>query len=212
MTRVIGIAGGSGSGKSFLARALAEELIEAVILPADAYYHDQSHLSYDPSRPINFDHPRAIDTPLLLKHLHTLLRGQSVEIPRYEFRTHRRRRGPRLEPAPWIILEGLFVLHEHRLRPHLTLKIYVDTPGELRVLRRIQRDTQQRHISLRETCRLLETFVLPMHERFVEPSRAHADLVWRQSLSHTPVRPMLRKILRHPYLAARSSSHRNNRV
>lgn len=180
MAVVVGIAGGSGSGKSTLAGRIVErfEPGTAVRLPHDAYYHDLSHLAPPERASRNFDHPDALDTPLLLSHLDALLRGEAVTPPRYDFRTHTRHDPvTTLHPASVVVVDGVMVLAVPEVRRILDLGVFVHTdPGE-RLARRLSRDVDERGRSRKSVLAQWEASVLPMHERFVEPSRAHAELV-----------------------------------
>ncbi len=180
---VVGIAGGSASGKSSLASHLAETLGPAhcAVLAQDRYYRDHPRLSPTESCQLDYDHPNAIESALLLNHLQLLRQGREVEVPNYDYATHRRApHVTRLKPTPILIIEGLFVLADARLRRALDLKIFVHTASDLRLLRRIKRDTTERGQSLAEVLERYETRVRPGHERHVAPSRRHADLIWDQ--------------------------------
>jgi uridine kinase len=175
---VVGIAGGTGSGKSWLAHFLKAALgAGAALISQDWYYRDQSGAA-DAGR-LNFDHPRAFETGLLAAHLDKLRRGHPAQTPRYDFATHARAaRAVALEPAPVLILEGLFVLHQKSIFNRLDDSVFVDVPADVRLMRRIRRDLAERSIPVDETLRLYETFARPMHERFVQPSAANAGRVW----------------------------------
>ena len=178
--RLIGIAGGSGSGKTWLADRLSRVFKNrAVLISQDWYYRDQAGLSRAAELKLNFDHPRAFDTPLLLKQLLELKAGRGVRTPRYEYGSHRQLdKTVPVASAPLILIEGIFILHEPRIRRLLDLSVFVDMPADIRLLRRIRRDTGGRGIPVEETLRLYERFVRPMHERYVQPSAAHATDVW----------------------------------
>ena len=178
---VIAIAGGSGSGKSWLATHLQEKLgRRATLLAQDWYYRDRTGVDPAAARKLNFDHPRAIEQKLFLQHLETLRRGQPVARPLYNYATHIRSAETQPVPAaPVVIVEGLFLLHDARLAERFDDSIFVDVPADVRLARRIRRDAAQRAIDLGETLRLYETFVRPMHERFIQPSAARARKVWR---------------------------------
>jgi uridine kinase len=178
---ILGIAGGTGSGKSWLASFVQRELgSRAMIISQDWYYKDQTALAASARQALNFDHPRAFDLPRLLAHLEALRRGEPVEAPQYDYVTHARvPQTCRLEPAPLIVLEGILVLHHAAIRRRLDHSIFVETPADVRLMRRIRRDAAERSIPVAETLRLYETFARPMHERFVQPSAAHAEHVWR---------------------------------
>jgi uridine kinase len=178
---VIAIAGGSGSGKSWLATHLQQKLgSRATLLAQDWYYRDRTGVDPQAARKLNFDHPRAIEQKLFLEHLETLRRGQPVARPLYNYATHIRSVETQSVPAaPVVIVEGLFLLHDARLAERFDDSIFVDVPADVRLARRIRRDAAQRAIDLGETLRLYETFVRPMHERFIQPSAARARKVWR---------------------------------
>lgn len=178
----VGIGGGSGSGKTWLATYLQSHLgAKCVVVSQDWYYRDNSRLTIEQSRKLNFDHPRAIETPLLESQLKHLLQGRPIRAPRYDYATHARLKRTRLvEPAPIVILEGLLVLHEKRLREHMDYSVYVDVPDDVRLVRRLHRDVEERRVDLKETLRIYDHCVRPMHRRFIEPSSAHATWVWRQ--------------------------------
>jgi uridine kinase len=178
-TRIVGIAGGTGSGKSWLAHFLMEELgARAALISQDWYYKDQSAAANPDT--LNFDHPRAFETRLLVGHLDALRRGRPVQTPRYDFATHSRSANAvPLQPAPVVIIEGLFVLHQKAILKRLDDSVFVDVPADVRLKRRLSRDAAERSIPAQETLRLYETFARPMHERFVQPSAALARHVWR---------------------------------
>ena len=180
---VVGLAGGTASGKTWLARHLAEKLgpRRCVVIPHDHYYRDHPELSAAQRRVLDFDRPAAFETSLLLRHLRELRAGRPVAVPRYRFDISRRAaETDTVSPAPIILVEGLFVLADPRLRRALDLKIFVHTPADVRLLRRIRRDTTERRHPLPEVLERYETHARPGHERYVEPSRIHADLVWDQ--------------------------------
>ena len=180
MAYVVGVAGGTGSGKSTVAASIVAALPadRVTILQHDNYYRDRPDLDYEGRARLNFDHPDSLETELLIEHLATLTRGEAVDMPIYDFASHRRsEESRRIEPRRVVIVEGILVFVERRLREHLDLKLFVDTPADIRVFRRIRRDLEQRgrdFASVRE--QYYET-VRPMHLQFVEPSKAYADLI-----------------------------------
>jgi uridine kinase len=184
--RIVGIAGGTGSGKTWLAHFLKAELGPgATLISQDWYYKDQSAAGRAKCATLNFDHPRAIETSLLVGHLDQLRQGRPVQTPRYDFATHTRiPRAISLDPAPVLIVEGLFVLHQKSIFNRLDHSVFVDVPADVRLMRRLRRDVAERSIPAQETLRLYETFARPMHERFVEPSAAWARHVWRPLCEH----------------------------
>lgn len=178
----VSLCGGSGSGKSRLARYLKESLgDDAVVFCQDWYYRDHSHRAPEDCADINFDHPDAIETPLMLRQLDALLAGRGIRAPSYDYASHTRAGKPRLvRPARVVIVEGLFVLHEPRVHERMDLSVFIDVPADERLLRRVRRDCAERRVDLEETLRLYERFVRPMHERFVQPAAARATWRWRQ--------------------------------
>lgn len=179
----LGIGGGSGSGKSWLAQYISDKLgpERVVVVCQDWYYRHNGHLSHEESLKLNFDHPKAIEMPLFAAQLDELHQGRAVEAPVYDYATHSRlKETRRVEPAPLIIIEGLLVLHEKKLRELMDCSVFIEVPADIRLARRIRRDTVHRRVDLEETLRLYEHCVRPMHERFIEPSREHATWVWRQ--------------------------------
>lgn len=177
---VIGLAGGSGSGKT----TVLEHIVQSVgtnpiaILEHDAYYHDLSHLSPEERAQFNFDHPDALETALMREHLDCLLEGKAIEKPVYDFRTHTRRESTEVvEPRPVIIIEGILVLAEATLKERMDIKIYVDAADDIRLMRRIRRDMDERGRSIEGILRQYENTVRPMHLEFVEPSKRSADII-----------------------------------
>lgn len=178
----LGIAGGSGSGKSWLAGFLKGKLGARVITVCqDWYYKDNGHLSDAEAKKLNVDHPNAIESTLMRAQVADLVAGEAIDAPRYDYATHARlKQRVHVEPADFIIIDGLLVLHEKRLRELMDFSVFIDVPDDIRLIRRIRRDTVQRRIDLDETLRLYEHCVRPMHAKFIQPSSAHATWVWRQ--------------------------------
>jgi len=177
---IIGIAGGSGSGKTTIAEAMVQDIgpSAAELILHDSYYRDLSHLTPEQRAQVNYDHPDSLETELLVEHLRALLRGEPINKPLYDFTVHNRRpETERIEPKPVILVEGLMVLADRALRDLMDLKIYVDTDPDLRVMRRLERDIRDRGRTMESVFEQYLGTVRPMHLRFVEPSRAHADLV-----------------------------------
>ncbi|MDI1475306.1 uridine kinase [Polyangium sp. y55x31] len=177
---MIGVAGGSGSGKTTVARRIAEALPPAgvTILEHDAYYRDRGDISYEERCGLNFDHPESLETELLVEHLAALRRGESIDVPRYDFKTHRR--APdwrRVAPTPVVIVEGILVFVEAKLREQLDIKIYVDTDADIRAFRRIRRDIEHRGRTFESVREQYYRTVRPMHLMFVEPSKRWADVI-----------------------------------
>ena len=178
-TFIIGIAGGTASGKSTFTRRLKERFKRsAVVLHHDDYYRDQTEIDPEERKKINYDHPDALDTELLLSHLAMLREGKAIDCPVYDFtRNNRSAKTIRIEPAPLVILEGILVLSDPALREMMDLKIFVDADADDRLARRILRDVRDRKRDLRGIIRQYQNTVKPMHNQYVEPARQEADIV-----------------------------------
>jgi uridine kinase len=177
---LIGIAGGTGSGKTSFAVAIMEAVgsSDAVLLSQDAYYYDHRELSLEERSKINYDHPRAFDADLLLQHLGDLKSGRPVPRLTYDYTTHSRKEtGGLVEAKRVIIIEGILVLDDERLRRLLDIKLYIDTDADVRVLRRLRRDILERGRDLKMVTKQYLESVRPMHLEFVEPSKRYADLI-----------------------------------
>ena len=177
---IIGVAGGSGSGKTTIALAVLDRIGDehAVLIQHDSYYRDQGHLPPEARAKINYDHPDSLETELLADHLRMLRGGEQVEQPVYDFATHTRlQETVVVVPKALVILEGILVLAEPELRELMDLKIYVDTDADVRVMRRLQRDISERGRTVESVLEQYEATVRPMHLAFVESSRRYADLV-----------------------------------
>lgn len=177
---IIGIAGGSGSGKSTVARRVAESLRNASIafLDMDAYYRDMAHLSLEERRDLNWDHPEAFDTELLVQQLERLASGHAIDKPLYDFVTHSRRQEClRITPADVIVIDGILLFVDARVRQLCDVKVYVDTDADIRLIRRIRRDMNKRGRPLDEILEQYRSTVRPMHLEFVEPSKRYADVI-----------------------------------
>lgn len=180
MPVVIGIAGGSGSGKTTVQRRIIEAFgrDQIALLDHDSYYVDLSHLPAEERTRFNFDHPDALETELMVRHLDRLLAGESIEKPTYDFTTHSRRTETEtVYPHPVVIVEGILVLGEPALRERMDIKIYVDTPDDVRLIRRIQRDLHERGRDIESVIQQYNRTVRPMHLEFVEPSKRTADVI-----------------------------------
>lgn len=176
----IGIAGGSGSGKTTIARALGTHYGQdrLVVVELDSYYRDRKGLSPEGRARINYDHPEAFDEALLLEQMQALGAGQGVDQPLYDYSTHSRRTETlRVEPAPVIVLEGILVFAMEMVLPLLDLKLFVDTDADVRILRRLRRDVAERGRTVDSVIDQYKNTVRPMHSRFIEPTRVHADLI-----------------------------------
>jgi uridine kinase len=176
----IGIAGGTGSGKSTIAQNIAAALPPGRVatIDHDSYYRDRSDLDFEARTALNFDHPDALETELLVAHLRALRAGHAALVPSYDFVRHARRAETRrVEPTPVIIVEGILVFVEPALRAELDIKIFVDTDADIRVFRRIRRDIEQRGRTFQAVRDQYYRTVRPMHLQFVEPSKRWADLI-----------------------------------
>ena len=177
---VIGVAGGTGSGKTTVAEKILHRVgaEHVAYIPHDAYYRELGHLPPDERAKVNFDHPDSLETSLLIEHLRALRAGQVVEIPIYDFTKHMRTEETRrVEPAPVILVEGILIFVEPKLRALLDVKLYVDTNADVRFIRRLQRDIQERGRSVESVCKQYLSTVRPMHQEFVEPSKRYADVI-----------------------------------
>lgn len=175
---VIGIAGGTGSGKTTIARKILESLDNAILIEQDCYYRDLSHKTVEERALHNFDHPDSIDFDLLCQNVSALKCGQSIHKPIYSFKTHSRETGfVYVAPAEVIIVEGILIFNHEKLREQFDLKIYVETNDDVRVLRRLERDIQERGRDVISVKHQYLTTVKPMHNQFVEPSKKFADLI-----------------------------------
>ena len=176
----IGIAGGTGSGKTTVAHNVVEglPLDSVVIIEHDDYYRDRSDLTLEERARLNYDHPDALDNALLLEHLMELRAGRPVELPVYDYATHTRRpERRRVEPRPVVILEGILVFVDPSIRALLDIKIFVDTDADIRIMRRIRRDMETRGRDFASVRKQYYETVRPMHLQFVEPSKRWADLI-----------------------------------
>lgn len=177
---IIGVAGGSGSGKTYFARALHERLgkKQSAIIYQDNYYIDQSAKFDHDGGSVNFDHPSSLDFDLLAEHLSQLKSGKSIEIPTYDFVTHSRQKETIPQaPQPVILVDGILLLSQPHVRKHFDLSVFVDTPESLRFERRLKRDVEERGRTPDGVKRQFEVQVKPMHDEFVQPSMEHAEHV-----------------------------------
>ncbi len=176
----MGIAGGSGSGKTGLCEAIERSLGDGAVsrLQHDRYYHDLRDRTPAQRAQVNFDHPDSLETAQLVADIDTLRAGRAVDQPIYNFATHTRgHETQRVYPAPLLLVEGILVLHDPALRARMDLKIFVEVPDDIRLIRRIRRDLLHRGRSADQTMTQYIATVRPMHHRFVQPSSAHADLI-----------------------------------
>ncbi len=177
---IIGVAGGTASGKTTVSDAILERVgrQHIIYLQHDSYYRDLSHLPLEERTQLNFDHPDALETELLVSHLRQLQAGEPVEVPIYDFATYRRSEETRrIEPRRVILLEGLLIFVDKELREMMDVKLYVDTDADLRFIRRLERDIQDRGRTMESVIHQYLTTVRPMHLEFVEPSKRYADII-----------------------------------
>lgn len=178
-TVIIGIAGGSSSGKTTITKKLKEKFKDSVsIVYHDNYYKSNDNLPMSERVLINYDSPEAFETELMVEHLKSLLDGKGVDCPVYDYSVHNRTdRTVRIEPAEVIIVEGILVLQSRQLRELMDIKIFVDTDADERIMRRIQRDVCERNRELESVMRQYRDTVKPMHEKYIEPSKKYADII-----------------------------------
>lgn len=177
---VIGVAGGSGSGKTTVTKAIMERVghERIALLPHDLYYRDLAHLPFAERRTFNFDHPDAFDNELYLEHLDALIRGEQVAVPGYDYATYvRMPEVALLAPKPVILAEGILIFAAAELTARMDIKLFVDTASDLRIIRRIERDTQSRGRTVESVIEQYLKTVRPMHLEFVEPSKRYADII-----------------------------------
>ena len=201
---IIGVTGGSGSGKTTVSRAIFEQLHghSLLMLQEDSYYNDQSDMPFEERIKTNYDHPNAFDTELLVKQLKDLLDWKTIEKPIYDYTEHTRSSEvEKVEPKEVIILEGILVLNDPALRDLMDIKIFVDTDDDIRIIRRIQRDIEERGRSLQSVIDQYKSTVKPMYHQFIEPTKRYADIIVPEGAENqvaidllvTKVRDILRK-------------------
>jgi uridine kinase len=203
---VLGIAGGSGSGKTTVVRRLLEGLepTSASLLHHDSYYRDNPDLSLEQRAAINYDHPDSLETSLMAEHVRLLISGQAVEVPKYDFTVHRRMSATRrVEPRPLIIIDGILVLADPELRDLMDIRVFVDTDSDIRFIRRLGRDTKKRGRTVESVVRQYQQTVRPMHLEFVAPSRRHAHIIVPEGGKNDVAIGML--VARLRFLVARSA-------
>ena len=177
---VIGVAGGSGSGKTTVVNHIIEAVggQQMVLLQHDSYYRDLKHIPFEERLRQNYDHPSSLETELLIRHVQALQNGYSIEAPIYDFKNHVRAEvSNTYTPMPIILVDGILIFYEKELRDLMDIKIFVDTDDDLRLLRRLKRDITERKRSVESVLEQYENFVRPMHLEFVEPSKRYADII-----------------------------------
>jgi len=177
---IIGICGGTGSGKTTIARAILDSVgsTEVVLIEQESYYRNLADMPLDERHQANFDHPDAIDSDMLVNHIKRLKQGEPVEMPVYDMVTHTRRDiTETLKPKPVVIVEGILIFAEPRVLDLLDVRVFVDTPDDIRLMRRLKRDIIERGRTVERTLEQYERTIRPMHFEFVEPSKRHADII-----------------------------------
>jgi uridine kinase len=177
---IIGICGGTGSGKTTIARKIVQSVGRGnvVLVEQDSYYRNLADMPLDERHQANFDHPDSIDSDMLVNHIKRLKQGQSIEMPIYDYKTHTRiEETEHIDPKPVVIVEGILIFAESRVLDLLDFRIFVDTPDDIRLIRRLRRDINERGRSFEHTLWQFEHTIRPMHFEFVEPSKRHADII-----------------------------------
>jgi uridine kinase len=197
---VVGVAGGTGAGKTSVVRAITEAVgpVRVAELPEDAYYREYAHLTEAERAAINWDHPDAIEVSLLLEHMRSLINGEPVERPVYDFAAYARSAATiRVDPRPVLIVEGILIFTDRRLRDLFDVKVFVDADADLRFIRRLMRDVQERGRTVQSVVAQYLATVRPMHIAFVEPTKRHADIIVPQGGENQVAIELLRGALLH---------------
>ena len=184
---IIGVTGGSGGGKTSVSKAILANFTDQKIsmIQHDSYYKDQSHLTFEERVTTNYDHPLAFDTDLMIEHINELIAGRPVDIPIYDYTLHTRsEKTYRQEPQDVFIVEGILVLEDKRLRELMDIKIFVDTDDDIRIIRSIKRDMEERGRSLDSVIDQYTSVVKPMYHQFIEPTKRYADLIIPEGASN----------------------------
>ncbi len=196
---IIGIAGGTGSGKTTVVRKLIERLPkgEVTVIPLDSYYNDSSHIPMEERQKINFDHPDAFEWKLLIQHLQLLKEGHAVEQPQYDYITSSRLKETiHVEPSEIIIVEGIMTLHHPRLREEMDLKVFVDADADDRLIRVIKRDIVERGRTVEAVIERYQHVLKPMHEQFIEPCKRFANVIIPQGGHNNAAINMMAKFIK----------------
>ncbi|SDL27758.1 uridine kinase [Salinimicrobium catena] len=200
---IIGIAGGTGSGKTTVVNQIIEELKneEVDVISQDSYYQDTSHLSFEERKKINFDHPKSIDFDLLVSHLKDLKAGKNIQQPIYSFKEHNRTGETiEIEPRKVIIVEGILILTHPEIREMFDIKIYVHADSDERLIRRLKRDIAERGRDLEEVLNRYQTTLKPMHQQFIEPTKEFADIIIPTNRYNTVAVDIVQTIIRQRLL------------
>jgi uridine kinase len=196
---IIGIAGGTGSGKTTVVRKIVEALPPnyVAVVPQDSYYNDTTHMTDEERKAINFDHPDAFEWPLLAKHIEMLKSGESIEQPIYDYITSSRQKETiHVEPREIIIVEGIMALRDYHLRQQMDLKIFVDADADDRLIRVAQRDIVERGRTIEAVMERYQRVLKPMHEQFIEPCKRYADVIIPQGGHNNAAINMLMKFIK----------------
>ena len=193
---IIGIAGGTGSGKSTFTNRIRDRFGEQItVLYYDNYYRAHDELPFEERKTLNYDHPDAFETELLIRHLELLKQGEAIDCPTYDFSQHNRAKEIlRISPKPVILLEGILVLYDPRIRNLLDMKVYVDADADERILRRVLRDTRERGREVENIIEQYLTTVKPMHNLYVEPTKVYADIVTNSGMNPIALHLVYNKI------------------
>ena len=193
---IIGIAGGTGSGKSTFTNRIRDRFGDQItVLYYDNYYLAHDDLPFEERKKLNYDHPDAFETDLLIRHLEMLKRGELIDCPTYDFSQHNRAKEIiRISPHPVILLEGILVLYDPRIRDLLDIKVYVDADADERILRRVLRDTRERGRDVENIVEQYLTTVKPMHNLYVEPTKVYADIITNSGMNPVALDLVSRKI------------------
>ncbi len=197
---IIGIAGGTGSGKTTVVNQIIDELKneEVDVISQDSYYNDTSHLSFEERKKINFDHPKSIDFELLGKHLTELRNGKTIQQPVYSFKEHNRTdKTVEIEPRKVVIVEGILILTHPEIRELFDIKIYVHADSDERLIRRLKRDIAERGRDLEEVLWRYQTTLKPMHQQFIEPTKEFADIIIPTNRYNTVAVDIVQTIIKH---------------
>jgi uridine kinase len=197
---VIGVAGGSGSGKTTIINAIIKELegVDIVTLQHDSYYRDNTHLPMEERILINYDHPDALETDLLVRHLKELIAGREIQMPIYDFTIHNRKHeGIQKKPAPVIIVDGILIFVEEELRELMDVRIFVDTDDDIRFIRRLKRDMRERSRTMESVINQYLETVKPMHSAFVQPSLRYAHVIIPEGYSAVSAGMVINMIRQH---------------
>jgi uridine kinase len=200
---IIGIAGGTGSGKTTVVHQILNELpeTEVGIISQDSYYKDSTHLSFEERSKINFDHPRAIDFDLLVNHLKALKKGETIEQPVYSFVTHNRTSDTIItHPRKVMIVEGILILTNPELRDMFDIKVYVHADSDERLIRRLRRDIAERGRDMNEVLNRYQNTLKPMHQQFIEPTKAYADIIIPNDKYNTVAIDIVRAVINQKIL------------